>query len=75
MDDDGSPEAEAIHEAAVERVQETAEAVSQKAETQPDAIVEHAQVEPARVEAAPPAPSEPAPVPPAAPGHADHDPQ
>jgi hypothetical protein len=75
MDDDGSPEAEAIHEAAVERVQQTAEAVSQQPETQPDAIVEHPQVEPARVEAAPPAPSEPAPVPPAEPGHADHDPQ
>jgi hypothetical protein len=51
MDDDGSPEAEEIHEAAVERVQQAAEAVSQQAEPlATDAADQHAQVEPARVE-------------------------
>ena len=75
MDDDGSPEVEEIHDAAVERVQQTAEAVAQQAEPHTGATVEHAQVEHAQVEAAPAAPTEPAPVPPTAPGHADHDPQ
>jgi hypothetical protein len=51
MDDDGSPEAEDIHEAAVERVQQKDEAVSQPAEPHAtDAPAEHAQAEPARVE-------------------------
>jgi hypothetical protein len=53
MDDDGSPEAEAIHEAAIERVQQIAEAISQQIEPNAtDAAGEHMQVEPTRIEPA-----------------------
>ena len=70
MDDDGSPEVEAIHEAAVERVQQTAEAVSQQAEPHADTTVEHAQVEHVRVEPVP-VNHEPAEPPPAEPPHVE----
>jgi hypothetical protein len=51
MDDDGSTEAEAIHEPAVEPIQPMAEAVSPQTEPHvTDAAREHAQVEPTRVE-------------------------
>jgi len=47
MDDDGSPEAEEIHEAAVERVEATAEIVTRQAESHAAPAVEPRPVEPA----------------------------
>ncbi len=90
MDDDGSPESEDTHDAAVERVEQTTVAVAAQADSHAaeaelgQARIDQSPVEQPRVEspvlpphaeAAPAAPTEPAPVPPPVPDHADHDPQ
>ncbi len=89
MDDDGSPESEETHDAAVERVEQAAVAIPPQVESHVadaelgQARIDQSPVEQPRVEspvvphaqAAPAAPTEPAPVPPPAPDHADHDPQ
>jgi hypothetical protein len=82
MDDDGSPESEETHDAAVERVEQATVAIpspveSHVADADEQAQIDQSPVEQPRVEspvvphaeAAPAAPTEPAP------GHADHDPQ
>ena len=73
MDDDGSPESEEMHDAAVEQVEQTAVAFTQ--ETEAPAPIALPAAEPAPVDAAPEAPAEAAPAPPATPDHPDHDPQ
>ena len=89
MDDDGSPESEETHDAAVERVEQAAVAPPPQIESHVadaelgQARIDQSPVEQPRVEssvlphaqAAPAASTEPAPVPPPAPDHADHDPQ
>jgi hypothetical protein len=83
MDDDGSPESEETHDAAVEQA---AVAIPPQLESHiagaelGQARIDQSSVEPPRVESSVPphaqaAPTESAPLPPPAPDHADHDPQ
>jgi hypothetical protein len=86
MDDDGSPESEETHDAAVERVEQPAVAIPPQLESHiagaelGQAPIDQSSVEQPRVESsvlphAQAAPTEPAPLPPPAPDHADPDPQ